>query len=79
MDKRISLNEQVAAVRSILRWKQRLFSPQQLIQLEAVEQTLFNLQELSERLATIYKDDLADQASDEMADQLIDLLQLQRA
>jgi len=78
MDNQISLNEQAQSVRNLLRWKHRLFSPHQIAQLEAVERTLFGLQELSERLASVYKDD-AERASDEMANQLIDLLQLQRA
>ena len=78
MENQITLNEQAMAIRSLLRWKHNLFSPHQLAQLEAAERTLFGLQDLSERLGTIYKED-AERASDEMSDLLIDLLQLQRA
>jgi hypothetical protein len=78
MDNQISLNEQATAIRNLLRWKYSLFSPHQLAQLEAIERTLFGMQDLSERLGTIYKED-AEWASDEMANQLVDLLQLQRA
>ena len=74
----IPLNEQLEVVRSTLRCKFRVFSPIQIQQLEAVERTLTALQEFRGRMGIIHKED-ADRVTDEMADELIGLLQLERA
>ena len=77
MATQITLIEQAEVISSTVRCKYRVFTPLQLAQLEAAEQTVRDLQKLRDRLATVQKDD-AEKVTDEMADELIDLLQLQR-
>jgi acyl-[acyl carrier protein]--UDP-N-acetylglucosamine O-acyltransferase len=78
MANEFTLNDQAEIIRNILRWKRRQFTAVQIAQLEAAERTLFGLKALRESLAAVEKEEV-DSQTDQMAEELIDLLQLQRA
>lgn len=75
----VSLDDQVHAVSEIIRKRGRTMSSTQLRNLEAARHTLYRLSTLSKHFVASHEEAGEDCVSEEMADDLIDLLQLQKA